>query len=108
MHFNGRRGKAELSRDVLVVFAVDYRAQNILFARGEGVSIAVQRKICGYVALLVACFRNRGSIVSKAEELHGMSNGHRCKQNDEYIFREISFRDKNRKQCFHHFLRRVP
>ena len=106
--FHRAERKMHFAGDVLVVFAVDYRAQNILFARGEAVSIAIQRKICGYVALLVACFRNRGSIVSKAEELHGMSNGHRCKQNDEYIFREISFRDKNRKQRFHHFLRRVP
>ena len=59
--FHRAERKMHFAGDVLVVFAVDYRAQNILFARGEAVSIAIQRKICGYVALLVACFRNRGA-----------------------------------------------
>ena len=30
MHFNGRRGKAELSRDVLVVFAFEHHAKHLL------------------------------------------------------------------------------
>ena len=35
MHFDGRRGKAELSRDVLVVFAFEHHAKHFGFARGR-------------------------------------------------------------------------
>ena len=55
MHFDGRRGKAELPRDVLVVFAFEHHAKHFGFARGKAIVLCIACKTgvneCSYTAL---------------------------------------------------------